>query len=139
MAEAWFNELAQGWGQARSCGTMPAARMDSLTTLVMAEAGLDLRAHAPQAASQALGAQADWVVFMGPDVYPRVWTPDRIWEFRDPSGLSIVHYRVLRDTIRVQVQQFVDELRREHFEPNEAESAILALMQQELIMQSLFM
>ncbi len=43
MAEAWFNELAEGWGQARSCGTKPAPHMDPLTTIVMAEAGLDIR------------------------------------------------------------------------------------------------
>ena len=46
MAEAWFNLFAQGWGEAQSCGTMPASRLDVFAVIAMAEAGIDIASPA---------------------------------------------------------------------------------------------
>jgi arsenate reductase (thioredoxin) len=138
IAEAWFNEFAAGWGQARSCGTMPAERVDSLAVIVMAEMGLDIRRQAPKAVNQQMLSQADLVVIMGPDVYPRAFAPDRIWDFLDPTGQSVVHYRVQRDAIRQRVQEFILEIQRVHFEPNEGDWRITALLQHQLMTEFLY-
>jgi len=120
MAEGWFNQFAEGWGQARSCGTMPGDRIDPLAVVVMAEAGVDIRHQSPKAVNQQMLSESDLVVMMGPDVYPRAFAPDRTWDFLDPTGQSVVHYRVQRDAIRRAVQEFIADLHRrsgQHAEP----------------------
>lgn len=42
MAEAWFNQFAEGWGKAMSFGTMPAVMPDPTTIRVLKEAGYAL-------------------------------------------------------------------------------------------------
>ncbi|MGB8647392.1 MAG: hypothetical protein WCF84_19310 [Anaerolineae bacterium] len=110
MAEAWFNQFALGWGEARSCGTMPAQSSDPFTVTVMAEAGIDIRQAKPQAVNQRLLSHSELVVIMGPDVYPHAFNPTHIWDFLDPTGESIVHYRIQRDAIRQRVQELVMEM-----------------------------
>ncbi len=110
MAAAWFNQFAEGWAEADSCGTMPSPRMDPFTVTAMAEAGIDIRQSKPKAVNQRLLARADWVVIMGPDVHPYAFNPTHIWDFLDPTGDSIVHYRIQRDAIRQHVQELVMEL-----------------------------
>ncbi len=131
MAEGWFNLFAGGWGQACSCGTMPANHIDPLAVIVMAEAGVDIRRQAPKAVNQQMLSSADLVVLMGPDVYPRAFAPDRIWDFLDPTGQSVVHYRVQRDAIRQAVQEFIAELRQHQFEPRISDWTIDALLQEQ--------
>jgi arsenate reductase len=138
MAEAWFNQFAGGWGEARSCGTMPANCIDPLTVQVMAEAGVDMRHHACKSVNQQMLSQADLVVIMGPDVYPRAFAPSRIWGFVDPTGQTIDHYRAQRDAIRQSVQELVLEIQRVQFEPTKAGREITSLLQQQMLMELLY-
>jgi len=48
MAEAWFNQFADGWAKPFSCGTMPAALPDPLTLQVLQETGMDTRSMLPK-------------------------------------------------------------------------------------------
>ena len=138
IAEAWFNQFADGWGEARSCGTMPAGQIDPVAVQVMAEAGVDIRHQAPKSINQQMLSRADLVVIMGPDVYPRAFAPTHIWDFMDPTGQSISHYRVQRDAIRQSVQELLLEIQRDQFEPNEADGKITSLLQQQMLMELLY-
>ncbi len=138
MAEGWFNQFAEGWGVAQSCGTMPADRIDPLAVIVMAEAGIDIRHQTPKAVNQQMLSQADLVVIMGADVYPRAFAPDRIWDFLDPTGQSVVHYRVQRDAIRRQIQEFIAEVQNHRFEPSESDLQIASLLQHQMLNEFLY-
>ncbi len=137
MAEAWFNQFAEGWGEARSCGTMPAERTDPFTVVAMAEAGIDVRRQVPKAVSQQLLNQADLVVMMGRDVYPLAFDPAEIWDFLDPTGQSIVHYRIQRDAIRMRVQEFILEIKRAEQAQEQTLSAVTALMEQQFLIEQM--
>ena len=60
IAEAWFNQLASGIGQADSCGTMPANAIDPRAIQVMSEVGIHLRGKRPKGVTQqTLASQSD--------------------------------------------------------------------------------
>lgn len=137
MAEAWFNQFAEGWAKAYSCGTMPAAMPDPLTIQVMREVEIRARSWMPKPLNNALLTQADIVVLMGKDVFPGALTPDFVWDFQDPTGKDVVHYRIQRDAIRCRVQELIVELQRVHFESTRADWIHPALLQRELMTQQL--
>jgi arsenate reductase len=138
IAEGWFNQFADGWAQARSCGTMPAEYIDPIAVQVMAEAGVSICRQAPKSVNQEMLSRADLVVIMGPDVYPRAFAPNRIWDFLDPTGRSIAHYRVQRDAIRLRVQEFIAEIQRDRSEAKDADPQIATALQQQMLTEVLF-
>ena len=135
MAEAWFNQFAQGWAKAYSCGTMPAVSIDPHTVHVMNESGISMRDAQPKQLANGLFMQADVVVLMGKDIHPSAFTPDYIWDFQDPTGQDLVHYRIQRDAIRHQVQELIVELQRKRFESAQSDWIHPALLQRELMTQ----
>lgn len=110
IAEAWFNQLAFGWGRASSCGTMPAPHFDLLAVQVMAEVGAPIRPHLPRAVNQQLLARADFVVIMGRDVPALAFPNAIIWDFPDPTGEQLAVYRELRDDIFARVRELIAAL-----------------------------
>ncbi len=137
MAQSWFNQFAEGWGQAESCGTMPSAQIDPFAVAAMAEAGIDIRQYKPKAVNQRLLARADLVIIMGPDVHPYAFNPTHVWDFLDPTGDSIVHYRIQRDAIRQRVQELAMEIQTPapgaRFDPTTA-----VLLQQQMLNEYIF-
>ena len=126
MAEALFNHLADDSKRAFSCGTMSNGKVDPIAVKVMKEIGVDLRHHAPRPVTQQILANADVVVLMGKDVYPRAFSPRAVWDFRDPTGQSIPSYRELRDAIRLNVLKLIAEIRRAAAESRQADQPIAA-------------
>src|SRR5436190_23496959 len=110
MAEAWFNQLAFGWGRATSCGTMPASHFDMLAVQVMAEIGAPIRPHLPKAVSQQALTRVDMVVVMGHDVPARAFPSAIVWNFPDPTGQELSVYQQLRDAVYAQVMELIGEL-----------------------------
>lgn len=135
MAEAWFNQFAEGWAKASSCGTMPAELVDPFTLQVLNQVGINTRGLMPKPVNNTLLSQADIVVLMGKDVYPGAFTPDYIWDFQDPTDKEIVHYRVQRDAIRCRVQELIVELHRLRYNSTESDWIHPALLQRELMTQ----
>lgn len=133
MAEAWFNQFAEGWAKATSCGTMPAVMADPLTLQVMKEAGIEPLGMLPKPVNTLLLTQADIVVLMGKDVYPGAFTPDYVWDFQDPTGKDVMHYRIQRDALRCRVQELIVELQRTRFDAVQADWIHPALLQRELM------
>ena len=111
IAETWFNHLANGCGEAYSCGTMPANKMDLRAIKVMREVGLKIHTHAPKLVNQQALACADIIVLMGKDINPRAFSPTHIWDFDDLAGKPIEEVRALRDKIQVRVQDLIAEIR----------------------------
>ncbi len=137
MAEALFNQFADGWARAFSCGMMPASRMDPLTVQVMKEVGIKMRNASPKPIMSSLLTQADIIVVMGKDVNPNAFRCDYAWDFLDPSGKDLVHYRVQRDAIRIQVQELIGELQCIQLNTTRADSIHPTLLQRNLLTQQM--
>jgi protein-tyrosine-phosphatase len=116
MAEAWLNQLGEPWVQARSCGTMPANRIDGRAVEVMREAGIDIHTKFPKSISQQRMNWADIVVVFGTGIYPRAMTPTQVWNLDDSIGKPIDQVRVLRDEIRKRVEALLVEIQKEEWE-----------------------
>ena len=110
MAEAWFNRLAVGRGKAESCGTMPAPESDPLVAQVLREVGINFPEQAPRALNQQLLRRAPLVVIVGKEVNSRAFDPIQVWDLPDPTGMTIEHYRLVRDAIRQLALELITEL-----------------------------
>jgi protein-tyrosine-phosphatase len=135
MAQAWFNQFAGGWAAASSCGTMPALLPDPLTIRVLDEIGVETRLLLPKPVNNTLLSRADIVILMGKDVFRGAFTPDYVWDFQDPTGRDIAHYRIQRDALRCRVQELIVELQRNHFKSTDSDWIHPALLERELFTQ----
>lgn len=113
--------------------TMPAPQVDPLAVKVMKEAGLNLRKHTPQAVNQQIVGDADLVVIMGPDVFPKAFAPRYVWDLRDPSGQPVEEYRKLRDAIRANMQNLIYDLELEGKNRHELELKLAGQINQNSI------
>lgn len=116
IAEAWFNAMAEGYAEARSCGTMPAERVGGRAVQVMKEVGIDIRHKRPRPVTQGLMNWADHVIILGTGIFPRAFAPTQIWNVEDPTGKSIEQVLILRNQIREKVERLLCELEAEEWQ-----------------------
>ena len=126
MAEALFNHHADESMRAYSCGTMSNGKVDPIAVKVMKEIEIDIHNHVPRPVTQQLLSRADIVVLMGKDIHPRVFAPKAVWDFRDPTGLTLSSYRELRDAIRLNILKLITEIRRTEPESCQADQTVSA-------------
>jgi arsenate reductase len=110
MAAAYFNEFADPTkAQGISAGTEPGLWVHPEVLSVMQEVGIDLSAAKPQKLTQELANDAALLITMGcGDKCPYVPGLRRDdWPLRDPKGLPIEEVRVIRDEVRMRVQNLV--------------------------------
>jgi arsenate reductase len=112
IAAAFFNLMADPHrAHAISAGTEPAAQVHDEVVTVMSEIGIDLSAARPRRLTVDLERQAALLVTMGCGegcpVLPGVERRD--WPLDDPKSLPLEHVRVIRDAIRIRVQQLLAE------------------------------
>ncbi len=114
MAAAWLTHLGGDAVVVRSAGTTPAETINPAVVEVMAEVGIDVLAMGatPKRLEDAMVAASDVVVTMGCGdtcpFYPGTRYED--WVLADPAGQDVAFVRVVRDEIRVRVEQLLDEL-----------------------------
>jgi arsenate reductase (thioredoxin) len=99
MAEALFEQAADGRHEARSAGSRPAERVHPEVVEAMAELGIDLSGRVPQGLKQADAEWADVVVTMGcGDECPFIPGKRYIdWDLDDPAGRPLEEVRGIRD------------------------------------------
>lgn len=110
MAEAFFNQLAQGKARAFSAGTSPAAAVDPTVALAMKEVGIDISNQVPKALTPEMVEQADKVVTMGcgvEAVCPATWVETEDWDLEDPKGKPLEEVRRIRDEIKARVVEIL--------------------------------
>ena len=112
MAQALFEQAADGRHAADSAGTVPADRVHPEVVEVMRELGIDLADAHPQRLTDELAEQADVVVTMGcGDQCPFIPGKRYIdWELDDPKGRPVEEVRATRDEIARRVGELVAEL-----------------------------
>jgi arsenate reductase len=113
MAEALFNRMAGGVGQAFSAGSQPASEIDPKTIEVMDEIGIDLSGKIPHSTEHHRGQKFDYVITMGcGDACPFVAAPHRTdWQIVDPKGKLIEEYRKTRHLLAEKIKTLLDEMK----------------------------
>jgi len=130
IAEAWLNQLANGYAEARSCGTMPADRVGRRAIQVLNEVGIDIHLKRPRAITQASMNWADIVVVLGAGIFPRAFAPTFIWNFDDPTGRPLDEVRRLRDEIRASVESLLIDLQQQELSMVDLNSFLPAYLRQ---------
>jgi len=112
MAQALFEQAADGRHEARSAGSRPAEDLHPEVVSAMAELGIDLSGRTPQALRQADAEWADVVVTMGcGDECPFITGKRYVdWDLDDPGGRPLEEVRRIRDEIARRVDGLLAEL-----------------------------
>ncbi|MDQ4143334.1 MAG: arsenate reductase ArsC [Actinomycetota bacterium] len=116
MAAALLHHRSKGAVRARSAGSAPAARINSLVVKAMAELGIDVAKEVPKPVGDEEVKSADVVVTMGCGdacpIYPGRRYED--WDLEDPQGKPLEEVRRIRDEIDQRVRALFDELTGEN-------------------------
>lgn len=112
MAAGYLTELAGGRIEVRSAGSEPADQINPTAVEAMAEEGIDITQASPKVLTPEAVQASDVVITMGCGdacpVFPGRRYED--WELTDPAGKGIAEVRLVRDDIKVRIQQLVSEL-----------------------------
>ena len=114
MAEALFNDLADGRGHAESAGTIPGEAPHPEVVAAMAEVGIDVSRHRGRLLTDAMVGSADRLITMGCAVNEEmcpsiVYANAEDWGLPDPKGQSPERVREIRDEIRRRVTALLEE------------------------------
>lgn len=112
MAEAFFNQLAQGKAGALSAGTSPDDAVDPVVVEAMHEVGVDISGNRPKLLTAEMIEHVDKVVTMGCGVEaacPATTVETEDWELEDPKGKPLEGVRRIRDEIKARVVKMLKE------------------------------
>ncbi len=110
MAEAFFNQKAQGKAVAISAGTQPANQVNARVVAAMREVGIDIADNKPKMLTAEILNGADRAITMGCNVAeacPATFVPTEDWNLDDPEGEPIEKVRQIRDEIEAKVDDLV--------------------------------
>ena len=113
MAEAFFNEMAEGKAKGFSAGTRIVEKVNPLVVEAMLEAGLDISKNKPKMLTIEMLDNADKVITMGcgvDGVCPASFVPTEDWKLEDPEGKMIEQVRQIRDEVKLRVEGVMKEL-----------------------------
>jgi arsenate reductase len=113
MAEAFYNRLAKGKGNAISAGTNPASAVGPTVVKVMKEVDIDISGNQPKLLTPDLLDQVSLVITMGcgaEGVCPASWIDTQDWQLEDPKDKSIETVREIRDEIRARVIELLNQI-----------------------------
>ena len=112
MAEAFFNQIAEGKAHAISAGTQPVDKVNPMVVKVMQEIGIDISNNKPKLLTMEMVEKADKMITMGCGaevgaVCPASFIETEDWALEDPKGKTIAEIRKIRDEIRKRVNDFL--------------------------------
>jgi len=113
MAEAFFDQIAQGRAVAVSAGTQPAPQVNPTTVAAMREIGIEIGDKKPKLLTADMLSNADRVITMGCSIEkacPATFVPTEDWQLEDPQGQSIEKVRQIRDEIQDRVAELAGKL-----------------------------
>ena len=112
MAAGFARELSQGAVTILSGGSEPGESVNPVAVEVMREVNIDIAGYVPQKYNDDLLHSVDVVVTMGcGDTCPYIPGKRYIdWPLDDPKGRPIEEVRVIRDQIRANVAELLNQL-----------------------------
>lgn len=112
MAAGFMTHLSQGRVEVLSAGSAPKESINPVAVEAMAEVGIDISHNTPKVLTTEAVQQSDAVITMGCGdacpFYPGKRYED--WVLDDPAGQGIESVRVIRDEIKVRVENLLAEL-----------------------------
>ncbi len=115
IAEAFFNQLANGKAKAYSAGTQPTEAINPVVVEAMCELGIDISGNKPKALTMEMVEKADRMITMGcgaeaEAVCPASFIETQDWALEDPAGKDITTVRKIRDEIKTRVIKLLEEM-----------------------------
>jgi arsenate reductase (thioredoxin) len=113
MAEAFFNQMANGKARAISAGSKPAEKVNPIAIEAMREKHIDISQNKPALLTIHLMEQANRVITMGcgeDTACPAAWVETEDWELEDPAGKPLEQVRKIRDEIESRVKKLLYNL-----------------------------
>lgn len=115
MAEAFFNQMANGKAVAISAGTQPADRVNPVVIEVMREVGIDIGGNKPKMLTLEMIEKADKMITMGcgadaGGLCPVSFTETEDWALEDPKGKPLSEVRIIRDEIKKRVNDLLVQI-----------------------------
>lgn len=112
MAAGFMTHLSQGRVEVLSAGSAPKDSINPVAVEAMAELGIDISSNTPKILTPEAVQQSDAVITMGCGdacpFYPGKRYED--WVLDDPAGQGIESVRIIRDEIKVRVENLLAEL-----------------------------
>ncbi len=111
MAEAFFNQMAQGKAKATSAGSQPADRVNPTVVEAMREVGIDISHNKPKLLTLEMAEGVDLAITMGcENACPYTTAETREWALEDPKDKPIEEVRIIRDEIKTRVTDLIKEM-----------------------------
>ena len=112
MAAGFMTHLGAGRVEVLSAGSAPKDSINPVAVAAMAEVGIDISSNSPKILTPEAVQQSDAVITMGCGdacpYYPGKRYED--WVLEDPAGQGIESVRIIRDEIKVRVENLLAEL-----------------------------
>lgn len=112
MAAGFMRELGGDKVEVLSAGSAPKDSINPVAVEAMSELGIDLANQKPKILAPEAVQQSDVVITMGCGdacpIYPGKRYED--WALDDPAGQGIEAVRVIRDQIKVRVQELLSDI-----------------------------
>ena len=109
MAAGFMTHLGQGRVEVLSAGSAPKDSINPVAVEAMAEVGIDISHNSPKVLTPEAVQQSDAVITMGCGdacpFYPGKRYED--WVLEDPAGQGIESVRIIRDEIKVRVENLL--------------------------------
>ena len=112
MAAGYMQHLSQGKVKVLSAGSAPKESINPIAIQAMAEEGIDIANNQPKVLTNEAVQKSDVVITMGCGdacpFYPGKRYED--WVLEDPAGQGIEKVRLIRDAIKIRVNELLSEL-----------------------------
>jgi protein-tyrosine-phosphatase len=115
MAEAFFNQMAEGKAIALSAGTQPVDKINPVVVAAMKEVGIDISGNKPKMLTLEMIEKADKMITMGcgddaGGLCPAGFIETEDWKLDDPKGKPISEVRIIRDEVKRRVSTLLAEI-----------------------------
>jgi arsenate reductase len=111
MAEAFFNQMAKGKAKAISAGSQPADDVNPVAVEAMREVGIDISKNKPKLLTLEMMEGIEKAITMGcEETCPVTTVPTEDWGLEDPKDKPIAEVRIIRDEIKMRVENLLREM-----------------------------
>ena len=115
MAEAFFNQMAEGKAIALSAGTQPGDKVHPEVIAAMREVGIDISGNKPKILTMEMIEKADKMITMGcgadaGGLCPASFIETEDWALEDPKDKPLEQVRALREDIKKRVMDLIREI-----------------------------
>lgn len=112
MAAGWLTALSHGKVEVLSAGSAPKDSINPVAVEAMSEVGIDIANNVPKVLTIDAVKASDVVITMGCGdacpIFPGKRYED--WALEDPAGQGIEPVRIIRDEIKVRIEELLKDL-----------------------------